>query len=296
MNKNVDKINYKKLYENELKKNNALSKLISEKVEKIEELEKIIQSKTNDTFTSQKIKGQFCSISGGNYEKKVHNILKKCKINGEMFNTQSADELAGSSNKNDIECNFNGKKNIGIEVKKSKTPDWMQCCIKFDSNDRIWKVVPNSKHSALCMNIFAELICGLNLYDGEIPPFMNGPMTYEEWTKIKKYSRKWDDIYVDIPSDTITRLYKAKGCDYIQISDGVGLYHLGGDPCNFGVPLFNIEQQFRIRVKVHKTKNKKGFCSLSITVSCQPINIKSIEPSVHSLDCEHKLPQNLLYL
>jgi len=67
-----------------------------------------------------------------------------------------------------------------------------------------------------------------------------------------------NDQYIDIPSDIISRLYKAKLCNYIQISNGYGLYHLGDNVCNFDVPLFNIEQQIRIRTKIHTRKNKKG--------------------------------------
>ena len=78
------------------------------------------------------------------------------------------------------------------------------------------------------------------MYDGEIPPFMEKSITHEEWTNIKKETNKWDDKYIDIPSYTISMLYKAKGCSYVQISDGYGLYHLGNDVCKFDVPLFKI--------------------------------------------------------
>ena len=111
----------------------------------------------------------------------------------------------------------------------------------------------------------------------------------------KKKTNKWDDIYIDIPSDTITKLYQAKKCNYIQISDGCGLYHLGNDICGFDVPLFKIEQQIRIRTKIHTKKNKKGFCNLSVTVACQPKNIKELIPSKYSLDNKDKLPPILIF-
>ena len=101
--------------------------------------------------------------------------------------------------------------------------------------------------------------------------------------------------YIDIPSNTIKKLYFAKGCKYIQISDGYGLYHLGKDICGFDVPLFETEQQLRIRTKIHETKNKKGFCKLSVTIACQPKNIKELTPSKYSLDNKDKLPINLIY-
>ena len=39
-------------------------------------------------------------------------------FNNKPFNTQKEDELAGSSSKNDIECNFITENDIGIEAKK----------------------------------------------------------------------------------------------------------------------------------------------------------------------------------
>jgi hypothetical protein len=81
----------------------------------------------------------------------------------------------------------------------------------------------------------------------------------------------------------------------MQISDGFGLYHLGNDICGLDVPLFNIEQQLRIRTKIHTRKNNKGFCNLSVTVACQPKNIKELIPSKYSLDDKDKLPPNIIY-
>lgn len=139
------------------------------------------------------------------------------------------------------------------------------------------------------------MINDINLYDGEIPPFMEKSITHEEWINIKKDTNKWDDKYITIPSNSISRLYQEKGCNYIQISDGYGLYHLGKDICDFDVPLFNIEQQIRIRTKIHTIKNKKGFCCLSVTVAFQPKDIKNLLPSKYSLDNKNKLPPLLIY-
>jgi hypothetical protein len=99
-------------------------------------------------------------------------------------------------------------------------------------------------------------------------------------------------MYIDIPNDTISKLYKAKGCHYIQISD-YGLYHLGEDICDFGVPEFIVDQQIRIRIKVHSRKNTKGFCHLSVTAACQPKQIKQLTRSKYSLDHVNTLPVGL---
>jgi len=254
----------------------------------------MIEQKNKIINEEKKSKGSLCSVSGNNYEKKIHNIIKNCYINNKLFNIQKEKELAGSSSKNDMECNFNDE-NFGIEAKIKKTPDWMQCVIKYNNKIKKWEGTKKGKIPIESREIFNNLIKNINLYNGEIPPFIEKKITHEEWIKIKKETNKWDDIYIDIPSDTITKLYQAKKCNYIQISDGCGLYHLGNDICGFDVPLFKIEQQIRIRTKIHTKKNKKGFCNLSVTVACQPKNIKELIPSKYSLDNKDKLPPILIF-
>ena len=240
-------------------------------------------------------KGSQCSVEGNKYEKKIHNVVKYCSINNKPFNTQKEDELAGSSSKNDLECNFIKENDIGIEVKKYKTPDWMQCSIKYNKKNKKWVASKRGKNPVKCRELFNNLITDLNLYEGEIPPFFERSITHEEWTKIKSKTKKWNDYYIDIPSNTISLLYQAKGCYYIQISNEYGLYHLGNDICGFDVPEFNIEQQLRIRTKIHTRKNKKGFCSLSVIISCQPKDITKFNPSKYTLDDRNKLPVSLIY-
>lgn len=170
----------------------------------------------------------------------------------------------------------------------------MQCSIKYDINKKKW-ILSKSKHNKECQNIFTNLINNIELYDNEIPPFMKNKITHKEWLMIKSKTNKWNDKYIDIPSNTIRELYSKKGCYYIQISNNYGLYHLGNDICNFNVPIFDIEQQLRIRTKIHKRENSSGFCELSVTVSCKPKNIKLLKNSNYSLDDINKLPINLIY-
>ena len=171
----------------------------------------------------------------------------------------------------------------------------MQCSIKFDESENNWIPSKKGKIPPKCREIFNELIKDLRIYDGNVPPFFAKSITHEEWLKIKRETDTWNDVYIEIPSNIITKLYLSKGCKYIQISDGFGLYHLGVDVCCFGVPLLDIPQQLRIRTKIHKRKNKKGFCSLSVTAACQPKKIKDLIPSRYSLDNKDKLPPNLFW-
>ena len=241
-------------------------------------------------------KGALCSVNGTIYEKAIHRIVEKCTINGKIFNTQLDSELGGSSSKNDIECNYNASKDVGIEAKKYNTPDWMQCSIVYDEMLQKWSPTTRCKIPDKSRELFNDLMNNdHNIFNGEIPPFMKKQITHQEWIQIKKETDTWNDYYFTIPGDTIRKLYKEKGCQYIQISNGYGLYHLGVDICNFNVPVFEVDQHIRIRTKIHKKNNKKGFCKLSVTMSCQPKNIKSLTKSSYSLDSLDKLPPILVY-
>lgn len=64
-------------------------------------------------------KGSGCSFSGKKYELEIHHIVKKCKLNGNDFNTQLNDELGGCSSKNDMECNMNSLRDVSIMTNDS---------------------------------------------------------------------------------------------------------------------------------------------------------------------------------
>jgi hypothetical protein len=236
-----------------------------------------------------------CVKSGNLYETLVYDILKICRINGtkKFFNTQKENEIGGSSCRNDLECNLKGERDVKIEVKKCKTPDWMQSSIQFIDNT--WKPTNRNKIPEPCAKVFEDILKNATIFNNEVPPFMSKKLTHSEWTDIKKSTKTWKDQKLDIPSDTIRKLYTLKGCNYIQISD-YGLYYLDKDICNFGVPLFEIEQELRIRTKVHSKKNKNGFCVLSVTAACKPKNIKKLIKSEHSLDNLLKLPKNMHFI
>jgi hypothetical protein len=279
-------------------------KLLEDNIKLLEDNIKLLEDKKKKDVNCDKLerkedkltlKGSLCSVNGNNYEKIIYNIVKNCYINNKLFNSQKENTLGGSSSKNDIECDFNNIKDIGIEIKKYNTPDWMQCSIKYDTKNNKWITSTRSKIPIKARDIFNKLITNVNIFNGKIPPFIHNQLTYEEWIKLKSKTNLWNDFYFDIPNDTIRKLYTEKGCQYIQISDGYGLYHLGNDICKFNVPIFNIEQCIRIRIKVHTKKNKKGFCVLSVMMACQPKNIKSLNKSCYSLDNLNKLPPKLIY-
>ena len=228
-------------------------------------------------------KGRLCSVNGNNYELLVFNITSNCFIENKKLNEQNINELGKSSKRIDLICNYNNNL-FGIEIKSWNSPDWMQFSIKYCSNEKIWKTTTSN-------SIIDKLLKNCKIYDKN-PSFLFKKISYSEWLKEKK---DFKDIYIDIPDDTIRRLYFEKKCYYIQINNNYGLYHLGSDICNFNVPKFEVKQRLRVRIKVHKTNDKNNYCTLSITASCQPVNIKTLKKSNYSLDNISKLPLNCKY-
>ena len=266
--------------------------IIDQIINMVKMKEESLKNENNNKYT----KGQLCSINGYNYEKKIYNILNKCYLNDKKFNTQKDNELGGSKNINDIQCNYIYEKDINIEIKKFKTPDYVQNSLMYDKNKNKYITTQRNKNPIECCKLFDKLISNNIIFNNEIAPFIEQNITHKEWLEIKKNTDKWNDKYIDIPNDTIKKMYCFKGCNYIQI-ENYGLYHLGNDICNFGVPEFIVKQKLRIRTKVHNKTNKKGFCDLSVVVSCCPDyrSMQLLEKSKYSLDNVEKLPINLIY-
>ena len=267
--------------------------------DKIIKMEKEIENlKIDNIFLNKQIntnnKGLNCSINGNSYEQQIHNILKFTFINNKPFHTQNEKDLGGSKSCNDIECNMYLENDIGIEVKKAKTPDWMQCSLKLNETQEKWIGSEKGKIPQESRNEFNKLLESTILFNNNIPPFLQKQLTHKEWLDIKNKNKIFDDYYIKIPNDTINKLYLAKNCYYIQISE-YGLYRLGDDICGFNVPLFQISQKMRIRIKIHQRKNKLGFCVMSVIASCLPNDISLLQVSPYTLDNKERLPKNLEY-
>jgi len=118
-------------------------------------------------------KGKLCSKSGGEYEKIIHHIVLRLKLRDHDFNTQGVDQLGGSKNTIDLQCNYLTEKDIGIEIKKHNTPDWMQCSLKYDNQKHMWYGSEKGKIPEKARELFNQLINTLDLYENEIPPFFS---------------------------------------------------------------------------------------------------------------------------
>lgn len=210
-------------------------------------------------------KGSNCSKSGKKYENEVYTIIKNSPF--------VIGQGGGSSHAPDINC----VDDKSIEIKKASAPDWGQTVLKWKNDSWFSK-----------SELFNKYLNKLNM---KHPPFLQNNMIYEEWLKIKS---EYKDEYIDIDDNAINEYYRKKGTYYIQISDGYGLYHLGDDVFNLGVPKFEIKQRMRVRVKVHSRSNNNGYAKLSVTGALQPINLNQLMKSPYSLDNMDKLPPNLL--
>ena len=204
-------------------------------------------------------KGSMCSVSGKLYEDLCYGNIK--------HSPKITEQGGGSSAKPDIYT-----QNGHIECKHNDPPDWGQSTLKWKEG----RWVPTNE-------LFQPYMDRVNF---KPPPFLiNKKMTHDEWINIK---HDYKDEYLPVDNHEIQNFYKNKGCAYIQIK-GCGLYHLGEDPLEWGVPEFKVEQGIRIRAKVHSKTDSR----FSVTAAFQPSNIKTLVPSEYSIDDITRLPPNL---
>lgn len=260
-------------------------------------IKKVIKIKdlvNNNNVNNNVRRGSNCSLSGMLYEQTVLKICKKLRISKQgivkksVFCKKTINDLGGSSSEHDLVCNFHGMP-INIEIKKCASPDWMQVSIMKTMNN--WHAKHNSKIPTESVNVFNELIKDYVLFNNRIPTFMHRKITHDQWVKIKKRNTHFRDTYIKCESDIISKLYKAKGTHYIQVSDH-GLFHTGEDPCCFGVPFFECPQELRVRTKIH-SRNISGHLKASVIVAAKPIDVTKLEISNVSLDNLDNLPENL---
>jgi hypothetical protein len=135
-------------------------------------------------------RGGGCSKSGNKYEKQIYDVISNTLINGKKFNTQYSYQLGGSSANIDIICNYKKENNIGIEIKKARTPDWCQCSLVFDNKNKQWIASNKGKNPKQVQNIFNEILKKYKLFDGDIPPFMIKQIKHSEWL-LERFSSKF---------------------------------------------------------------------------------------------------------
>lgn len=285
---NID--NKIKIYDNDNKETNIsnIEKTIAGLSSKDEEL---------------KSRGEINAEAGIVYELKVYNIVSQCYIRDTdlLFNTQDIEDIEDLSKEYDLVCNWEYDKfcnqiEIPIELKKYRTPDWGQCNLQFNTHEKRWEVSETSIISDKLRSKLNNMLKKEVIFRNEEPIFFKQKLKTTEWYDIKSANPEdWSDHVIDLQFDFINEYYTYKGNNYIQISNGYGLYYLGNyDICNFGVPHFDTPQKLRIRVR--KMRIRSGYIKLVVTASASPVNYCSELPkSPYSFDNKDKLPNSLQY-
>lgn len=188
--------------------------------------------------------------SGQLYELKVCDSLSNLTIGGQRL--QVVGNPAGASDDNDIRFVISDQV-IGLECKNKGAFEGGGC--KF--------VIKDGKLCIQKDGLLKTLVGNYIPYEGKIPSFMKGDKTSETW-KIEK--GLFHDLYVDVPSYSISDYYRLKGSSYIQV-EGKGLYHTGIDILELGVPLFDVKTKLRVRTSKHI--NRKTGVPTDVTVALQ---------------------------
>jgi len=223
--------------------------------------------------------GANCSQNGKNYEIQVAKVCKMLQsIYMEIpFHTQADTDLGGSTAGQDIYVNFKSEKDVGIECKHNSTEFMQMSILPYDEGR--WRGGSRCKIPSASKDVFEEIL-NSNILSMAPPPFLERSIRFVEWESVKHL---YKDQYVNVPIDTIARVYKSKGSHYVQISEH-GLYHTGEDPCGFGVPYLAVEQRLRVRCKRHGKKDIDGHhIPSSVMVSLCP-KLQTLPVSHFTLD------------
>lgn len=270
---------------------------------------KISKSKFPKIFNKNKeivSSGKKPSINGKKYEIEIFNNCNKLRyINGGKFIQDLESDLGGSSVKNDLLCTYTHLNKIfktGIEIKNNLNAEMGQQSIVFSNNRWIAK----SKKNPEMVNKLFENIVNIEKNNTNNINILNDPPKLKEYKNRKEFD-DWQEMHLSkikaqnpeskkksadycweiLNTKFISEIYKYKGNSYIQIKN-YGLYHLGVDICNLGVPEFKPET-IRIRIRC-KRRGKKGCIPSSITVSAYAKGLKKSDFSLDNLD---KIPKNL---
>uniref|UniRef100_A0A6C0CB36 Uncharacterized protein n=1 Tax=viral metagenome TaxID=1070528 RepID=A0A6C0CB36_9ZZZZ len=245
----------------------------------------------NTLITIHKKYSGKAAASGKAYERDTLDVCHKIKFKGSSSPLTTKKNTAGSSAGVDVIIKH-GVNEIGIECKK-KFVEGMQMTLQFDRTSGSWKSGGKNKIPEDAKILFEKNIGDMKIFNGKIPKFMNEKITHDEWLRIKKSSPDFSDVRFPCSNNLISKMYHAKGCQYIQVGSH-GLYHTYQDVCGFGVPYFECESFIRIRTKIH-ARNKQGYMAASVTSSVMPCMLK-IQKSPFSLDSFDQLPKNVQLL
>jgi hypothetical protein len=189
------------------------------------------------------------------YEKRVAVHMSKFKYLGKSIHVE---RIAGATHGCDLVLNIappehqrvtrgsKVSKKIAIECKNRGAFEAGSTTLRLSR--RCSRYIPFSANRTQCL--FANRLRGYNAFAGRVPAFLRGNRSVSTWTR---QMRAFRDEWIKVPTRAhgISRYYRLKGVDYIQI-EGMGLYHTGVDVMGWNVPMFKPNvSHIRIRCKRH---------------------------------------------
>jgi hypothetical protein len=181
-------------------------------------------------------RGASCLRNGIAYEKRVYDSLSSHTYNGNPIHVFAS--TAGATGESDIRFSIDGTF-YSMEVKDKKA---------FEGGQK--RMVPGEGGLRIpeeCLH--KECLGSYTPFQGNVPSFLKGDRRPEQWAAEKHL---FADEYIPVDNHKVTEYYRRKGESYIQVEDK-GLYHLGLDPLQLGVPEFGCETKLRIRCKCHSS-------------------------------------------
>jgi hypothetical protein len=182
-------------------------------------------------------RGASCLRNGIAYEKRVYDSLSLLNYHGKMIVLSPI--TAGATDQSDIRFSIDGSP-YSIEVKDKKAFEGGQKRMVPGMNGL---VIPEECLHKECLGSYIP-------FQGNVPSFLKGDRRPEQWAAEK---HMFTDEYIPVDNQTVKEYYRRKGESYIQVEDK-GLYHLGTDVLDLGVPEFQCETKLRIRCKCHSSQ------------------------------------------
>ena len=200
-------------------------------------------------FRAGRSRGGNSLRSGIQYEIQLHKRLRSLRYDGTRI---GVGDMAGGTHGQDVPTQIGGR-TINWEAKNKGAFEGGGTTL-YEENGMLRVPVK----APLLQTLFADY----RPWNGNIPA--KGKMT--------------EDDYIDVPSDSIAQYYREKGTHYISV-EGKGIYHVGEDILNLGVPFF-IVPGLRLRTRV--TKHMKNGSPTDISTALT-FNRRHLDPSPYSL-------------
>lgn len=218
--------------------------------------------------------------AGLQYELQVYNTMQQSQVPGLDLGTKPT---AGFSRygAGDIEARLNGKP-FNVEVKLNSKAQMGSGSVVYDRAAGTFKPTAGLQDSS-DQNDLALILSTIQAKKPEIDAYLDALATIEPVqvhsaaaakgipfiaSKEALLSLKSQKLLASLnaklklTADHIARLYNKKGVFYIQVG-GAGLFHLGSDPLQLGVPKFEGEANIEIRLK--PAGDKTGSVSAAFT-------------------------------